>query len=229
MKRRESAVLIARFGVAAALIFAVVQIAPVLNRRLAGRGSAVKTTKKDPYLDWVDPSKGMRILMFYASPGVVVEGEAASLCYGVMNAKSVKIFPLDEELRPSFNRCLEIFPRHDTEYELTATDAAGATIRQSLTVKVIADPAKAPKIAYFRISDYMLDNYDKHQVWKLCFFSWNAEEVRIEPQVFPPWKLLQGCFYVEPKQPTTYTLTVHGDRGRSISRKLTIDPAKPRG
>jgi hypothetical protein len=226
MRHWRNALLAARFGLALALCFAAIQLAPVLNRWRAGVANA---PKRDPFIDWVDPSKGMRLLMFYANPGMVVEGEAASLCYGVTNAKTVKITPLNEELKPSFNRCVEIFPAQDTVYELTATDSSGATLRQSLEVKVIPDPAKAPKIAYFRVAESMLDKYDGRQVWKLCFQAWNAEEVRIDPPVFPPWKVLQGCFYVEPKVPTTYTLTVTGSRGRAASRKVTIDPAAKSG
>jgi hypothetical protein len=229
MTRGEAAIRVLRFGLVLGAIYAVVQLAPVLNRWRAGPAGRVESPKKDPYLDWADPAKGMKILMFYASPGLVTEGEGASLCYGVMNAAGVKIVPAGGDLKPSLNRCLEIFPRQDTEYTLTATDAAGAAVTQSLTVKVAADPAKAPKIAYFRVGDFMRDKYDGRPVWKLCFLAWNAGEVRIDPPVFPPWKVLQGCFYVEPKKAATYTLTVRGDRGRTAERKLTIDPARPRG
>jgi hypothetical protein len=78
----------------------------------------------------------LKILSFYASPGVVKAGEKALVCYGVSNAKEVKIDPPLDDVGPSLSRCLEARPRKTTEYTLTARDAAGHEARQSVTLQV---------------------------------------------------------------------------------------------
>src|SRR5579872_5606403 len=67
----------------------------------------------------------LKILEFYVTPGVIARGEKALLCYGVANAKTVKIEPTAERIWPSASRCFDVAPRHDTPYKLTAEDSAG--------------------------------------------------------------------------------------------------------
>ena len=76
------------------------------------------------------------ILNFYALPGVIHRGDDAQLCYGVSNAKTIKIDPPVESVWPSLNRCLNISPKKDTTYTLTAQDAAGNSKTASLTLQV---------------------------------------------------------------------------------------------
>ena len=44
-----------------------------------------------------------RILQFYAASGAVDAGENVTICYGVEDAKSVRIEPPVEELKPALN------------------------------------------------------------------------------------------------------------------------------
>lgn len=76
------------------------------------------------------------ILNFYGSPGIIRRGDSAQLCYGVSNAKSVRLDPPAGSVWPSLSRCVSVAPAKDTTYTLTATDAAGNTTSQSLTIKV---------------------------------------------------------------------------------------------
>ena len=73
---------------------------------------------------------------FYASPGVIARGESAQLCYGVSNAKAVRIEPAAGNVWPSYNRCLYISPAKDTTYTLTIEDEGGQTRTASLTLQV---------------------------------------------------------------------------------------------
>jgi hypothetical protein len=73
---------------------------------------------------------------FYASPGVIHRGESAQLCYGVANAKTVKLEPQPNPVWPSYARCVEVSPKKDTVYTLTVEDAAGNTKSQAIEVKV---------------------------------------------------------------------------------------------
>lgn len=172
--------------------------------------------------DWVDPAKGLKIIMFYGSPGIVEEGESASICYGVQNAKSVRIDPPIAELKPTFNRCLEASPARNTRYTLTAGDGAGHVVTESFELKVRPDPRRAPRIEYFRVRETSATNDGTLHV--VCFETSNAEKVAIDPEAFPARKLVQGCFSALPKAQTEYTLTVYGTRGRQVSKRLTIAP-----
>jgi len=76
------------------------------------------------------------ILNFYASPPVIQHGETAQLCYGVSNAKSVRLEPQDNKVWPSFMRCVNVEPKKDTIYTLTAEDGNGNTKTATVVVKV---------------------------------------------------------------------------------------------
>ena len=79
----------------------------------------------------------LKILSFYGAPAVIQRGQSASLCFGVNGAKSVRIEPsVVDDLHPSVSRCFQISPRQDTEYKLTAVDAAGHTVTQSARIQV---------------------------------------------------------------------------------------------
>ncbi len=78
----------------------------------------------------------LKILTFYGSPGVVKPGEKALICYGVSNARDVKIEPPLDNVGPTLSRCLEVHPRKKTEYTLIAHDAAGHEARQSFTFEL---------------------------------------------------------------------------------------------
>jgi hypothetical protein len=76
------------------------------------------------------------ILNFYAVPGVIRPGDSAQLCYGVSNAKTVRLEPQTSEVWPSQARCVDVAPKKDTTYTLTAEDGHGNTRTSSLTVQV---------------------------------------------------------------------------------------------
>ena len=80
--------------------------------------------------------KELAIQSFYASAGIVHKGESLQLCYGVANAKTVKLEPQDNPVWPSYNRCVDVWPQKDTTYTLTIQDAAGNTRSQTLDIKV---------------------------------------------------------------------------------------------
>src|SRR5689334_10482128 len=78
----------------------------------------------------------VKILAFNATPGFLHRGDTAQLCYGVSNAKTVKIEPSVPDVYPSMQRCVEISPKQDTTYTITAADEKGKTETAKLTVKV---------------------------------------------------------------------------------------------
>jgi hypothetical protein len=80
--------------------------------------------------------KQLAIQSFYGSPGVVHKGESVQLCYGVANAKAVTLVPQDNPVWPSYSNCVDVKPAKTTTYTLTAQDAAGHSVTQTLEIKV---------------------------------------------------------------------------------------------
>jgi hypothetical protein len=80
--------------------------------------------------------KDLAIQSFYGSPGEVRKGETVQLCYGVANAKVVKLEPQDNPVWPSYSRCVDVQPSKTTTYTLTAEDGAGHSATQSTEIKV---------------------------------------------------------------------------------------------
>ena len=90
------------------------------------------------------PRGPVRILQFYASVGMLKVGDKAMLCYGVENARSVKISPALEDVYPSQNHCLQIGPDHTTHYTILAEGYDGRVATQSFTLPV-ADLPRPPQ------------------------------------------------------------------------------------
>jgi hypothetical protein len=78
----------------------------------------------------------LKIMQFSADPAVIIQGEKAQICYGVINSKSVRIEPPIGDTWPSLSRCIEVTPKKDTTYNFTAEDEKGNTKTATLTIKV---------------------------------------------------------------------------------------------
>jgi hypothetical protein len=87
------------------------------------------------------PRGPVRILRFYATKGKIGAGDKAQLCYGVENAKSVRISPIVANVLPVGHRCLEIAPDHTTHYIILAEGFDGSMDTKPLTLVVGAAPA----------------------------------------------------------------------------------------
>ena len=83
-----------------------------------------------------DYGSAVKIVQFYASPGVLTRGEQALLCYGVANAKTLRIEPEVDVLWPALNRCLYVQPKRETRYTLTAEGADGKRVTESFVLQV---------------------------------------------------------------------------------------------
>ena len=112
---------------------------------VAGCGSPPKPPAAAPATE--SPAK---ILAFYPRETMVTQGEATVLCYGVSDAESVHIDPPVDGVWPALNRCVEVRPKGETLYTLTAEGADGKTVTQSVSIHVGADAAALPKITSFQ-------------------------------------------------------------------------------
>lgn len=136
----QSAVLAVRLLVLALAAYLLFEGLPALQKLRQGPSNPPQSP---PEFEWVDETKGLRILNFYATPGAVRRGEEVSLCYGVAQAAQTRIEGepggLLSGVWPSFNRCLIVTPLRDTRYTLIAEDASGG--RRSLSLEVTVLPA----------------------------------------------------------------------------------------
>lgn len=139
-----SAALAVRLMVLGLAIYLLYEGLPTLKKWQRGREQ--QPLKMPPEFEWVDKTKGLRILHFYASPGAVHRGEEISLCYGVAQASKMRIEAEPggalEGVWPSFNRCVIVSPPRDTKYTLIAEDEAGQTRELSLEVTILARPRR---------------------------------------------------------------------------------------
>lgn len=95
-----------------------------------------KTEAEKRVVDQIYGSGEVSFTTFGVDSGVLKRGESTELCYGVVNAKNVKIEPSVGETKPSYQHCLEIRPAKTTTYTITADDGAGHSKSESLTVQV---------------------------------------------------------------------------------------------
>jgi hypothetical protein len=105
---------------------------------------SASTVRQSDRRVWVHPEgtgpAPVRILRFYANVGTLQPGEKALLCYGVENARSVRIAPAIPDVYPSTSHCLEIGPEHTTHYTILAEGFDGKVATQSLTLPVQKAP-----------------------------------------------------------------------------------------
>lgn len=92
--------------------------------------------KRHETVNEVFGSGEIKFSTFSADSGVLRRGEHTQLCYGVVNARTVKLDPPIEAAKPTYYHCVEIAPAKTTTYTITAEDAKGNIKSQSLTIQV---------------------------------------------------------------------------------------------
>lgn len=141
------------------------------------------------------------------------------LCYGVENAKSVKLAPAVADVWPAMSRCVEVSPRESTTYTLTAGNESGQEASQSARVEV---GAPGPKILSVNVNKLSVP---AGGLVTICYQARNATDASIIPGAFKrPPDPNRGCFSDRPKQTTTYTVKVSG-AGQADTEKVTVKVA----
>jgi hypothetical protein len=105
------------------------------NRELEQRAADQRRAEEKRTVEMLGGNR-FDIISFYASPGVIRRGDSVELCYGVSNAKSVRLEPQTEAVWPSLSRCFTTSLDKSTTYTLTAKDSAGHSKTATLTVQV---------------------------------------------------------------------------------------------
>ncbi len=106
------------------------------NRKAAAALATEKTEKAKQDANAIFGSGELKFTNFSIDKSVLTRGDTAQLCYGVVNARSVKIDPPIEQIKPSYQHCIQIAPKVTTTYTITAVDNSGATKSASLTLPV---------------------------------------------------------------------------------------------
>jgi hypothetical protein len=126
--------------VAALLAIVFVMFSRWQDRRNIERQAAQEREEKQHEQDRIAVEqlggKEFAILSFYANPTNIRRGETAQLCYGVANAKTVKLEPQAQAVWPSTAHCVDVTPNKSTTYKLTIEDGGGKTQSQDVEVKV---------------------------------------------------------------------------------------------
>jgi hypothetical protein len=185
----------------------------------------VVDTAREAKFDAAYGGTQVKITQFFAREGAITEGQETVVCYGVVNAKSVKIEPPIGTVYPALNNCISVSPRHDTKYTLTAEGADGHIATADFNLAVGAapvDPGSIPKITSFQVVKHT--NELGKDYFTIAYQFENARAVSIDPPVFSPLEDSApfGQFMVAPTASTTYTLTVTNAKGRKATRQLTV-------
>jgi hypothetical protein len=106
------------------------------NERRAAQERAEKQREQDRLAVEQLGGKEFAILSFYASPTAIRRGESAQFCYGVANAKTVKLEPQSQTVWPSMAHCVDVSPAKSTIYTLTAENAQGKKLSQDVEIKI---------------------------------------------------------------------------------------------
>lgn len=126
-----------------AVVIAAIYVAWVFYSRYesnkeATRAIAAKQEEQRKHvIDEVYGSGEIRFQNFSADNGFLKRGESTELCYGVVNATSMKITPpVGEEVKPMYHHCVQIAPKKTTTYTVTAYNDKGQSKSLSLTIQV---------------------------------------------------------------------------------------------
>jgi hypothetical protein len=159
---------------------------------------------------------GVRIEQFYARSGEITDAENTVVCYGVRNARTVRLEPPVEKLTPSLTRCFYVEPKQDTTYTLTAEGADGLTDTVSFQVKVKPAP---PVFRMLALSDKAVP---RGEVVTVCYGVERATGVRMEPGGMKLPAGMKNCIRFYPKQTAEYTLIASGAAGQEQRERFKV-------
>ena len=162
----------------------------------------------------------VKISHFYASVGVVSQGESVTICYGVENADEVELTPNIKAIKPGSNRCFSHTPKVSGTLKLTARGGgAEATEELVIQVKQTAPERKEQRhlITMFLASE---PKVGKGQPVTLCYGIEGAETVKIDPPI-AELEPTSRCFSTRITKTTTFTITATAGSRRE-ERQVTV-------
>ena len=157
-----------------------------------------------------------KISAFYASPDKVEAGEKALLCYTTESATKVRLNPPVADVWPALTRCVEVTPKTETTYTLTAEDASGKSVSQSATITI---GASKPKLTDLWVSS--LEIVPPEKTVTFCYTVQHSTGILLEPT---GWRSTtpKSCIQLTPEKTTTYTITAYSAERLTDTGHFTI-------
>ena len=162
-------------------------------------------------------SAAPRITQFWAVDPNLPRGETTRLCYGVEDARAVRIEPDVKRLYPALTHCFEVAPQRTTTYKLIAQSADGSTAMQSVTVRLGPPRARIIEVSVNK----MQVAPGEHVV--VCYKAQNAISADIHPGKYITSRSLEhACVDDHPRVTTAYTVTITGAGSQKDTEKVTV-------
>jgi outer membrane protein OmpA-like peptidoglycan-associated protein len=158
---------------------------------------------------------GVQITSFTGSPTNIQAGQTATLSWTVAGATSVSISPGIGSVNAQ-SGSTQVSPQQTTTYTLTATGPGGSV---NATAVVSVGGGTPPQIVRFEASPLTI------QPGQQSTLSWStngASQVAISSVGSV---MANGSTNVSPQQTTTYTLTVTGTNGQTVTAPVTVTVA----
>jgi len=158
-----------------------------------------------------------RITQFWAVDANLPRGETTRLCYGVEDAKAVRIEPGVKRLYPALTHCFEVAPQRTTTYKLIAQGADGSIATQSVIVRL-----GPPRARIIEVSVNKLQVAPGERV-VVCYKAQNAISTDIHPGKFVTTRSpAHACVQDFPRVTTAYTVTITGAGSQKDTEKVTV-------
>ena len=167
----------------------------------------------------------VKIMHFYAGSKEIPDNQSVGLCYGVENARSVRLEPPVEQLKPGYNRCFYLTPDRTTTYKLVAEGFDGSTASESVTVRV--KPSAVPAPPEFRPGLFTMTFASAPEVSRgdsvtLCYGAPEAVSITVDPPIMDLKPSTRFCFQARPQATTTYRFTAVGKNKNMETTTLTV-------
>lgn len=159
-------------------------------------------------------TSGVQITSFTASPTNISAGQSSTLAWTITGATSVSISPGIGSVNAQSGQT-QVSPAQTTTYTLTATGSSGS-VNATVVVTVGNGSSTGPQILRFAASP---TNIQKGQQSTLSWSTNGGTQVSISGV---GTVAANGSTTVSPQQTTTYTLTVTGSNGQSVSAPVTV-------
>jgi hypothetical protein len=158
----------------------------------------------------------VKITQFYATSAEITDNDHATICYGVEDARSVRLEPAVATLSPALTRCFWVEPRQDTTYRLTAEGDAGDADQSSFRLRVKPAP---PSILFLALSH---GDIVKGDAVTMCYGVDHASTVRLEPIGWPLFATRKNCVRFYPPGTMRYTLVAAGASGSADRESFRV-------
>jgi len=172
------------------------------------------------------PSKSTRSRSPTSTPlQEILDNQSVGLCYGVENAKTVRLEPPVEQLKPGYNRCFYLTrPHHHLQ-------AAGRGLRwqRGLAVRHRQGEALGGRAAVHggqsgpvHVDLSSAPEVSRGEAVTLCYGAPNAVSVTMDPPLQELKPAARFCFQAKPERTTTYSFTATSKDKNMETATLTV-------